>query len=38
MNLINGMEESRFGFLIALLISIVISALSWIILRHKRLL
>ena len=38
MNLINGMEDSRFGFLIALLISIVISALSWIILRHKRLL
>ena len=38
MNLINGMEDSRFGFLIALLISVVISAMSWIILRHKRLL
>ena len=38
MNLINGMENSRFGLVIALLISVVISALSWIILRHKRLL
>jgi len=38
MNLINGMETSRYGFIIALIISVVVSALSWIILRHKRLL
>lgn len=38
MNLINGMEEYPFGFIVAILISVIISALSWIILRHKRLL
>ena len=38
MNLINGMEESRWGFLIAICISVIISTLSWLILRHKRLL
>ena len=38
MNLINGMESSRFGFIIALVISIVVSGVSWGILRVKRLL
>ena len=38
MNLINGMETSHWGFAIALIISFVVSAMSWIILRHKRLL
>ena len=38
MNLINGMETSRYGFVIALLISFVVSGVSWRILRFKRLL
>ncbi|MBR5656645.1 MAG: magnesium transporter CorA family protein [Prevotella sp.] len=38
MNLINGMENSRFGFMAALVISIVVSGVSWGILRYKRLL
>ena len=38
MNLVNGMEESRFGFIAALVISVVVSGLSWGILRYKRLL
>jgi magnesium transporter len=38
MNLVNGMEHSRWGFTIALVISFLVSALCWIILRHKRLL
>ena len=38
MNLINGLENYRFGFIVAIIISVIISALSWIILRHKRLL
>ena len=37
MNLINGMETSRFGFILALAISVFVSAGSWWILRHKRL-
>jgi magnesium transporter len=37
MNLINGMETSRFGFILALVISFFVSAGSWWILRHKRL-
>jgi magnesium transporter len=37
MNLVNGMETSRFGFILALIISVVVSAGSWWILRHKRL-
>ncbi len=37
MNLINGMEASPFGFVIALVISIVVSGLTWAILRYKRL-
>ena len=38
MNLVNGMESSRFGFLVALVISIVVSGVTWGILRYKRLL
>ena len=38
MNLINGMEHSRFGFIMALVISFVVSGVSWWILRTKRLL
>ena len=38
MNLINGMEDSRFGFIIALVISVVVSGLTWALLRFKRLL
>ncbi|NPD91235.1 magnesium transporter CorA family protein [Xylanibacter muris] len=37
MNLINGMETNRFGFIIALILSVGISALFWWIFRHKRL-
>lgn len=37
MNLINGMEASRWGFGIALIISVFVSGLTWWILRHKRL-
>lgn len=37
MNLINGMENSRFGFAIALVLSVGISAIFWWIFRHKRL-
>ena len=38
MNLVNGMETSPWGFSVALVISFLVSALCWIILRHKRLL
>ncbi|PIK17925.1 magnesium transporter CorA [Prevotella intermedia] len=37
MNLINGMEASQWGFVIALIISVFVSGLTWWILRHKRL-
>lgn len=37
MNVINGMETSKYGFVIALVVSVVISAVSWWIFRHKRL-
>ena len=37
MNLINGMESNRVGFGVALLISVLTSALSWVILRYKKL-
>lgn len=37
MNLINGMETSRYGFVIAMVISVAISSLFWWIFRHKRL-
>ncbi|MGN0282758.1 MAG: magnesium transporter CorA family protein [Prevotella sp.] len=37
MNLVNGMETSQYGFVIALVISVAISGLFWWIFRHKRL-
>ena len=37
MNLINGMENNKYGFLIALVASVMISGVSWWIFRHKRL-
>ena len=36
-NVINGMEHSRWGFMVALTISVFVSGLTWWILRHKRL-
>ena len=38
MNLVNGMEESPYGFALALVISFVVSGLTWGSLRYKRLL
>ncbi len=38
MNLINGMERNEYGFAIAMVISVLVSGLSWWILKHKRLL
>ena len=38
MNLINGIEESRYGFLIAMVLSVFVSGISWVILKRKRLL
>lgn len=37
MNLVNGMETNPMGFVIAMAISVLVSGLSWWILRHKRL-
>ena len=37
MNLVNGMEHNKFGFLIAIVVSALISGISWWIFRHKRL-
>jgi magnesium transporter len=37
MNLVNGMETSSFGFLVALVISVAVSGMIWWIFRHKRL-
>ena len=37
MNLVNGMETSKYGFVIAMVISVAISGLFWWIFRHKRL-
>ena len=37
MNLINGMESNPIGFIIAIVISLMISMLSWFFFRHKRL-
>lgn len=38
MNLINGMEQSPVGFIVAIAISIIAAVGSWFILRHKNLL
>lgn len=37
MNLINGMEQSSWGFPVALIISVCVSGLFWWVFRHKRL-
>ena len=37
MNLVNGMESNPVGFIIAIIISVLISVASWFIFRHKRL-
>ena len=37
MNLINGMENSPMGFIIALVISVGVSGAAWWFFRHKRL-
>ena len=37
MNLINGMENSKVGFIVALIISVGGSALTWLFLKYKRL-
>ena len=37
MNLVNGMEQSPAGFVIAIILSVVISVISWFIFRQKRL-
>lgn len=37
MNLVNGMETSEWGFVIALILSVIVSGATWWILRHKRL-
>ena len=37
MNLVNGMETNRYGFVIAMVISVAVSGLFWWIFRHKRL-
>ena len=36
MNLVNGMEDSPFGFFVALALSVAVSVLLWWIFRHKR--
>lgn len=38
MNLINGMESSSWGFIIAVAISVVVSICSWLVLKWKGLL
>ena len=37
MNLVNGMEQAPFGFVLALALSLMVSGAAWWILRHKRL-
>ena len=37
MNVINGLETSHYGFVICLAISVLVTGVSWWILRHKRL-
>ena len=37
MNLVNGMEQNPIGFIVAIIISILISVASWFFFRHKRL-
>ena len=37
MNLVNGMEQNPIGFIVAIVISVLISVASWFFFRHKRL-
>ena len=37
MNLVNGMEQNPVGFIVAIVISVLISLASWFFFRHKRL-
>ena len=37
MNLINGMEDKPWGFILAVIISVAVSAIAWGVFRHKRL-
>ena len=37
MNLVNGMEDAPFGFVLALALSLMVSGAAWWFLRHKRL-
>ena len=37
MNLINGMEEKPWGFVVAIIVSVLVSVVCWWIFRHKRL-
>jgi magnesium transporter len=37
MNLVNGMENSTWGFVFAIVISLMISGMAWWFFRHKRL-
>ena len=37
MNLVNGMETNPVGFIVAIIISLLISVVSWFFFRHKRL-
>lgn len=36
MNLVNGMEGTKYGFLVAVIISLTLSVITWWIFRHKR--
>lgn len=38
MNLLNGIETSPFGFVLAVVISVIVTVVSWLIMRHKHLL
>ena len=38
MNVINGMETYKYGFIVAFGISILVAVVSWAIMRHKRML
>jgi magnesium transporter len=37
MNLVNGMESTSWGFIFAMVLSVAVSVIAWLIFRHKRL-
>lgn len=37
MNVVNGLETTKYGFVICIAISVLVTGISWWILRHKRL-